>query len=176
MSLAIAGLAYRLQSYFETRHDIVLAESRTDPLTKLPNRRSWDERLKSSELERLNAKSQFHVLVIDLNPFKEINDALGHEYGDQLLQKTSTSLEAVLRGSEDFVARLGGDEFGLIFRGTQVSPNTLISRVKKQLEQDAINAAVGIGSTSSQSSIQDAWSNADKGMYIDKKKGNKFFS
>jgi diguanylate cyclase (GGDEF)-like protein len=176
MSLAIAGLAYKLQSYFETRHDMVLAESRTDPLTKLPNRRSWDERLKSSELERLNAKTQFYVLVVDLNSFKEINDSLGHEYGDQLLQKTSTSLEAVLRGSEDFVARLGGDEFGLIFRGTQVSPNTLISRVKKQLEQDAINAAVGIGSTSPQSSIQDAWSNADKGMYIDKKKANKFFS
>ena len=170
MSLVIAGLVYRLQSYFENRHDLVLAESRTDPLTKIPNRRSWDDRLKSSELERLNAKIQFHVLIVDLNSFKQINDSLGHEYGDQLLQKTSTSLESVLRGAEDFVARLGGDEFGMIFRGTEVSPQSLVTRVKQQFEKDGIQAAVGIGSTSIQRSVQDAWSDADKAMYSDKKK------
>ena len=170
MSLVIAGLVYSLQSYFENRHDLVLAESRTDPLTKIPNRRSWDDRLKSSELERLNAKIQFHVLIVDLNSFKQINDSLGHEYGDQLLQKTSTSLESVLRGAEDFVARLGGDEFGMIFRGTEVSPQSLVTRVKRQFEKDGIQAAVGIGSTSIQRSVQDAWSDADKAMYSDKKK------
>lgn len=169
MSLAIAALVYRLQSYFESRHDLVLAESRTDNLTKIPNRRSWDERLKSSELQRLNSKRQFHVIVVDLNAFKEINDSLGHEYGDQLLQKASGSLASVLRGEEDFVARLGGDEFGLIFSGTEVSPEALTARVKKQLKDDKINAAVGIGSTSIQRSVHDAWSDADKGMYIDKK-------
>ena len=169
MSLAIAALIYRLQSHFESRHDLVLAESRTDNLTKIPNRRSWDERLKSSELQRLNSKRQFHVIVVDLNAFKEINDSLGHEYGDQLLQKASGSLASVLRGEEDFVARLGGDEFGLIFSGTEVSPEALTARVKKQLKDDKINAAVGIGSTSIQRSVHDAWSDADKGMYIDKK-------
>jgi len=169
MSLVIAALVYRLQSHFESRHDLVFAESRTDNLTKIPNRRSWDERLKSSELQRLNSKRQFHVIVVDLNAFKEINDSLGHEYGDQLLQKASGSLASVLRGEEDFVARLGGDEFGLIFSGTEVSPEALTARVKKQLKDDKINAAVGIGSTSIQRSVHDAWSDADKGMYIDKK-------
>lgn len=170
MSLVIAVLVYRLQSYFENRHDLALAESRTDPLTKIPNRRSWDERLKSAELERLSAKIQYHVLIVDLNSFKQINDSLGHEYGDQLLQKTSISLESVLRGAEDFVARLGGDEFGMIFRGTEVSPQALVARVKRQCENDGIQAAVGIGSTSIQRTVHDAWTDADKSMYSDKKK------
>ena len=107
-------------------------------------------------------------MIVDLNSFKKINDALGHNYGDQLLQKASQSLSAVLRGS-DFVARLGGDEFGLIFRGAEVTPEALVARVKTQLKQDSINAAVGIGSTSAQRSLQDAWSEADKNMYADKK-------
>lgn len=169
MSLAIAGLVYKLQSHFENRHDLALIESHTDHLTKIPNRRSWDKRLKTSELERLNIKTQFHIVVVDLNSFKNINDSLGHEYGDKLLQKTASSLESILRGAEDFVARLGGDEFGMIFRGTEVSPQGLVARIKKQCENDGIKLAVGIGTTSFQLSVQDAWSDADKGMYIDKK-------
>lgn len=169
MSLAIAGLAYRLQSYFDTRHELALVEGRTDSLTRIPNRRFWDEQLRSLDLERLNIKIQFYVLIIDLNSFKQINDSLGHEYGDQLLQKTADSLKSALRGKEDFVARLGGDEFGMIFRGTNISPQALVGRIKKQLEKDGIKAAVGIGSTSVQRSLKDAWSDADREMYTDKK-------
>ena len=170
MSLSIAALVYKLQSDYETQHSLVVAESRTDPLSKIANRRLWDEELKASELQRLNSKSQFLLVVVDLNAFKDINDSLGHEYGDQLLKKTATSLSRVLRGSKDFLARLGGGEFGLIFSASEIAPEILYDRIKKQLSKDGINAPVGIGSTSNQHGIHDAWSIADKNMYVDKKK------
>jgi diguanylate cyclase (GGDEF)-like protein len=84
-----------------------------DPLTGLPNRRLFQDRL-SSALERARrTETQAALLVIDLDRFKQVNDTLGHHVGDQLLQKVGSLFSARVRRS-DTVARTGGDEFSVV--------------------------------------------------------------
>ncbi len=81
-----------------------------DPLTRLPNRRLLQERLKHGiDVERRDGK-QFALLMLDLDRFKAVNDSLGHLAGDELLQHVAARITARLR-DVDTVARLGGDEF-----------------------------------------------------------------
>jgi diguanylate cyclase (GGDEF)-like protein len=84
-----------------------------DALTGLPNRSLMLDRLVSTMQEVDQSNSELALLFIDLNRFKEINDSLGHHYGDMLLMDLSSRLQQVLRKS-DMVARLGGDEFAVI--------------------------------------------------------------
>ena len=88
-----------------------------DALTGLPNRVLLQDRLEQAiEIMKRNNGSMA-LLLLDLDRFKEVNDALGHQVGDELLQQVGQRLEALLRHS-DTVARLGGDEFAI------VAPNT----------------------------------------------------
>lgn len=88
-----------------------------DILTKLPNRRYFMERLKYLMNHNTLESNEFlGLLFIDLDSFKLINDALGHEYGDKVLVEISTRLIKCVR-SFDIVSRLGGDEFTVILNG-----------------------------------------------------------
>ena len=88
-----------------------------DALTGLPNRVLLQDRLEQAiQLVKRNDGSMA-LLLLDLDRFKEVNDALGHQVGDELLQQVGRRLDALLRNS-DTVARLGGDEFAI------VAPNT----------------------------------------------------
>jgi diguanylate cyclase (GGDEF)-like protein/PAS domain S-box-containing protein len=81
-----------------------------DAVTGLPNRRSFDERLEGELVAHASRGDSFAVVFIDLDNFKLINDAYGHDAGDLLLRTAAVSLSAQLRDA-DFLARLGGDEF-----------------------------------------------------------------
>jgi diguanylate cyclase (GGDEF)-like protein/PAS domain S-box-containing protein len=81
-----------------------------DPLTKLPNRRLLQDRLKSALASSNHTGRHGAVLFIDLDNFKSLNDSLGHDIGDELLKQVAHRLEKCLREC-DSVARLGGDEF-----------------------------------------------------------------
>ncbi|HQS99599.1 MAG: response regulator receiver protein [Hydrogenophilales bacterium 16-64-46] len=84
-----------------------------DPLTGLPNRAALMDRLSQGIRLAARERSQLAVLFMDLDRFKWVNDTLGHDAGDALLQSTAERLVHTLRGS-DTVARLGGDEFAVI--------------------------------------------------------------
>jgi len=86
-----------------------------DPLTDLPNRSLFSERLNASLREASTASTRFALLFVDLDRFKFINDSLGHEAGDSLLKQTAARLRNAVH-SADIVARLGGDEFVLLCR------------------------------------------------------------
>ena len=88
-----------------------------DALTGLPNRVLLQDRLEQSVQIMKRTSGSMALLLLDLDRFKEVNDALGHQAGDELLQQVGQRLEALLRNS-DTVARLGGDEFAI------VAPNT----------------------------------------------------
>ncbi|MEY2416128.1 MAG: diguanylate cyclase, partial [Ilumatobacteraceae bacterium] len=90
-------------------------EARTDDLTGLANRRSFNERL-ILEVDQRAADSSLAVLLVDLDRFKEINDSFGHDFGDVVLNLVGSRLNMVLR-DVDTVARLGGDEFGVVLHG-----------------------------------------------------------
>lgn len=88
-----------------------------DPLTDLPNRQLFENRLKHA-LDRAQRDSSktLAVMMLDLDNFKEANDTYGHAYGDQLLRVVGQRLQNCLRKS-DTAARMGGDEFALITEG-----------------------------------------------------------
>jgi len=84
-----------------------------DPLTGLPNRALFRDRLRQALQASRRRPAPFAVFIIDLDRFKEINDTLGHNTGDRLLQQVASRLAAQVRDA-DTVARLGGDEFALL--------------------------------------------------------------
>jgi diguanylate cyclase (GGDEF)-like protein len=87
-------------------------QARTDELTELANRRSLCERL--DELVAADGNGAgFALLLLDLDRFKEVNDAMGHTVGDRLLHQVGTRLNETITGTE-LIARLGGDEFALV--------------------------------------------------------------
>jgi diguanylate cyclase (GGDEF)-like protein len=90
--------------------------SNTDPLTNLPNRRLFNTMLQHGiDLAGRNG-DKLGIIFLDLDQFKQINDALGHDVGDLLLQSVAERLSKILRNS-DTLARIGGDEFNILIEG-----------------------------------------------------------
>ena len=87
--------------------------SHTDMLTGLPNRRALAERVDYAQAMARREGSAFALLNVDLDRFKQINDTLGHSYGDRVLKEVAQRLKDCLR-EVDTVARLGGDDFALL--------------------------------------------------------------
>jgi diguanylate cyclase (GGDEF)-like protein/PAS domain S-box-containing protein len=86
-----------------------------DGLTGLPNRRLFDQELHRSVRDAPEAGERVALLMMDLDQFKEVNDALGHHVGDQLLRGVADRLTSTF--ADSLVARLGGDEFAIVLRG-----------------------------------------------------------
>ncbi|MDQ8700187.1 EAL domain-containing protein [Hyphomicrobium sp. LHD-15] len=92
--------------------------AKLDSLTELPNRRLFNETLREAIASKSMNENAMGVALIDLDHFKEINDTLGHDAGDELLKIIATRLKGALGGS-DVIARLGGDEFAVLVLGRQ---------------------------------------------------------
>ncbi len=88
-----------------------------DSLTGLPNRLLFDDRLQQAISIAKRDSRQFALLYLDLDKFKPVNDSLGHNAGDELLQQVAARIRQQVRES-DTVARVGGDEFTVILHGT----------------------------------------------------------
>ena len=84
-----------------------------DPLTGLPNRLLFQDRLRQAMARCRRDRSLLAVVLVDLDKFKEVNDAFGHRVGDDVLKQVGERMRAALRES-DTVARIGGDEFALV--------------------------------------------------------------
>ncbi|WP_324288928.1 EAL domain-containing protein [Pseudomonas sp. SL4(2022)] len=92
-----------------------------DPLTSLPNRRLQRERLEHAVLASESTRQRGAVMFIDLDDFKTLNDARGHDIGDQFLQQVAERLVGCVRQA-DSVARIGGDEFVILLENLGVEP------------------------------------------------------
>ena len=126
---AVRGEDQAVSHYVATVHDITerkAAEEKIhqlafyDALTTLPNRRLLQDRLEQALATSGRSLHHGAVLFIDLDKFKQLNDTLGHDYGDLLLQKVAQRLQACVRQA-DTVARWGGDEFVVLLQELSAS-------------------------------------------------------
>lgn len=122
-----------------------------DNLTELPNRILLEERLDYAVVQAKRRQERFVLLLMDLNRFKEINDTLGHFYGDYVLQEMANRLQGQIRES-DTLARIGGDEFALILPQIDAEQASnmchkiaLVSDQPFNIEGNRINVGLSIG-------------------------------
>jgi diguanylate cyclase (GGDEF)-like protein len=105
-----------------------------DELTGLPNRTLFRDRIEQAILAARRQERSSIVMLLDIDRFREINDALGHETGDLLLREVGARLSGELRASETF-ARLGGDEFGILLPAGRIDEAMRVAqRVHASLE------------------------------------------
>jgi diguanylate cyclase (GGDEF)-like protein len=116
-----------------------------DALTGLPNRMLFRDRVEHALAGAKRTGNRVGVMLMDLDRFKEINDALGHGCGDELLKQIGPRLEGVLRGS-DTVARFGGDEFAILIPDLTLPwlAGDVASRIAASLEQPFVVQGLAI--------------------------------
>jgi diguanylate cyclase (GGDEF)-like protein len=136
-----------------------------DPLTKLANRRGWEERLATSIDRAARSGSALSVVMLDLDGFKEVNDAFGHLAGDRLLQAVAATWRAMTRGGGDFLARLGGDEFGLIAMGADEAAALCVAQRLVEVIPGAVSASFGVATWDGAESASALVRRADHSMY-----------
>jgi diguanylate cyclase (GGDEF)-like protein/PAS domain S-box-containing protein len=152
-----------------------------DGLTGLPNRALFRDRLDQALARSQRSGDPLAVLLLDLDGFKQVNDSLGHDAGDQLLAEVAQRLAAVIRPS-DTVARLGGDEFAILLEDSDESASvSLGERLLERLDDTitvgghelAVGGSMGIalhpgGAGAGEVLLRDA----DVAMYAAKEAGN----
>lgn len=166
--------------------ELIWFEANYDALTHLPNRRLFQERLKQEVIRANRIGTKVILLFLDLDGFKEVNDALGHQGGDQLLIEVARRLKEVVRVT-DSISRLGGDEFTITLVdvddyqvGTKVA-TAILDLLQTPILIDAHTTYItgSIGITVYPDDALDAASlikNADQAMYAAKKQGrNQYF-
>jgi diguanylate cyclase len=161
-------------------HKVLSQRALQDALTGLPNREALVRHLIKSLTASASSGQGLAVLYVDLDGFKQVNDSLGHEVGDELLVLASQRIQACLR-PQDLVARLGGDEFVVVCPTVgddntadhAVGP-TIAARICSQLcapfpigiHQAVVSASIGLASTSDgTATAEDLLRQADLAMY-----------
>ena len=166
--------------------ETIWRQANYDPLTDLPNRRLFRDRLQHEIVKAQRAGSYVALLFIDLDRFKEVNDTLGHHTGDLLLIEAARRIGHFVRAT-DTVARLGGDEFTVIMSGLAdtdrvgtVAQAILVALAEPFLiGKDAVYISASIGITiypSDAENIESLLTNADQAMYAAKELGRNRFS
>ncbi|VAW61348.1 diguanylate cyclase/phosphodiesterase (GGDEF & EAL domains) with PAS/PAC sensor(s) [hydrothermal vent metagenome] len=113
-------LSSRISKQLDDKSDQLEHIALHDDLTGLPNRKLLADRLEQVYLHSQRNAQTFVLLLIDLDRFKEVNDTLGHQFGDELLKVVASRLSESIR-EDDTVARLGGDEFAVLLPQTGLS-------------------------------------------------------
>ena len=110
----------------------------TDQLTDIPNRRSFDERLRVEWNRSVRDKTYLSILIIDIDNFKLYNDTYGHQQGDIALRTAGKAFVRELRRLVDFAARIGGEEFAVLINTNSNGAMEVAERVRKSIENTVI--------------------------------------
>lgn len=170
----------------KTSDDEIWHKANYDPLTGLPNRRLFRDRLDQDIKHSERTGISVALLFIDLDRFKEANDLLGHDAGDLLLQQVAERIRVCIR-EKDTVARLGGDEFTIILTefDKEERVQTIANKILKALanpffisqEMVQISGSIGISFfPKDATTAENLLRNADQAMYVAKNAGRNQFS
>ena len=177
----VAGASRRLEGQQQALQDSAdrnRHQATHDALTGLPNRVLLLDRMDQALATASRQAGEVAVMLIDLDRFKEINDTLGHSYGDELLRQVGPRLESVLREG-DTVARLGGDEFAVLLPVVEgaAEAQAVAGRLRESLHRRFevqgvaldVEASVGIALAPWHGSdTEELLRNADIAMYVAK--------
>lgn len=154
--------------------------SMTDALTGLPNRRQFDHFLAREWRRTSRTGARLSMLLIDADHFKDLNDQLGHVYGDEVLRRLAAVIGGAVRRQGDLAARYGGEEFAVIMPDTDIAgarriAETIRSRVAELAVGDGVRLTVSIGVASADptpgSSVDTLIAQADAALYAAKNAG-----
>ncbi|WP_130802900.1 sensor domain-containing diguanylate cyclase [Acinetobacter ihumii] len=150
-----------------------------DPRLHIPNRRLFEQRLLSTFMQAQRNQAQAHLMLLDVDHFKYINDTYGHEAGDYFLSEISTILRGMI-GPKDIPARFGGDELAIIVVDQsdeeilQLAQNisNCIKQIRLQSDQTFFaSISIGIASIETVKTVSEWFSLADKALYYIKRNG-----
>jgi diguanylate cyclase (GGDEF)-like protein len=154
--------------------------SKTDPLTGIYNRRFIIEKMEEERTRFRRYGKRFSLIIIDIDFFKKVNDAWGHDCGDHVLVETSKQLKTLLR-EQDCLARWGGEEFLILLPETDADgAEVLAERLRLSIEEKAfeyrkkrifVTLTLGISEYSDNISVDDAIRKADNALYEGKNRG-----
>ncbi|MDP2169436.1 MAG: EAL domain-containing protein [Rhodocyclaceae bacterium] len=166
--------------------ETIWRQANYDSLTELPNRRLFLDRLQQEIRKAQRAKLHVALLFVDLDRFKEVNDALGHHTGDLLLIEAAHRVRDCVR-TTDTVARLGGDEFTVIM--SDLADTDRVSKVAQEillalaepfvLDTESVFVTASLGITifpGDADNVESLLKNADQAMYAAKAQGRNRFS
>jgi len=115
----------------------LLEYSKTDALTGLSNRRSFDEFLSKERARALREKWELSLVIIDIDFFKKYNDGYGHLKGDDCLRKVSAAFSKTVKREIDLLARYGGEEFAVVLPSTGIEGATILAEQLRKAVLDA---------------------------------------
>ncbi len=182
----LQGLAARVASMeqealgFRTHLEEQRQKALIDPLTSLPNRAAWGERLEQEMTQWQQDKNNLLICILDLDHFKRINDGYGHLAGDKVLKIVASVLKKRIRPT-DFLARFGGEEFVMLMPATHVSTAlTLLDELRAAVELcpfhfkgERVTITVSMGVTALRTGERSdiALKRADQALYRAKENG-----
>lgn len=146
------------------------ATALSDPLTGLPNRRAWDERFEHELALASRSGHPLSVAAIDLDKLKQVNDALGHEHGDRLIERCARLWTSALRET-DFIARIGGDEFFVLLPVCPEAEAEQIARRMLAAAPPGHSFSIGIATWEVDEEGYELVHRADRAMYAAKAGG-----
>ncbi len=180
-----------LLEYRETAEALAESEIRArdlahhDNLTNLPNRLLFSDRMQMAMQQAERQTSQFAIMFLDLDKFKQVNDTLGHNTGDELLIQISKRIQTCLRRT-DTLARFGGDEFVILL--TDIDKNISVSCICRRIIEEIskpmflnhhelhVTASIGIANyPDNGKDVEELLKKADAAMYQAKQSGKNQF-
>ena len=156
--------------------------SQTDELTKVNNRRNFFKLGEEALEKSIKENTDFHLVMLDIDNFKKINDTYGHDIGDKVLINVSSKIKDILKDDEIF-ARIGGEEFSIIFTNSDIEKAYVITEIiRKEIENSKISInkdnevisctiSFGLVSRNDNNTLDSILKNADTLLYEAKDRG-----
>jgi len=151
--------------------------STTDHLTQLANRQKFDEVFKQELMRKKRYETQLSIALLDIDSFKEVNDTLGHDTGDIVLEKLSKYISGQLRET-DLLARWGGEEFIILlsetpYENAMTKVNTICSKIAKFNFKvvDKLTCSFGLTTVSDKDDSISVFKRVDNALYEAKNTG-----